>query len=80
MPQRPLPDPNTPEIETPVIRIQDLEHQPNADTRVNTKGMKVSPPDSPLPALELGDMEKEDAKVREAIEEFEDQYRKLPPG
>ena len=87
MPERPRPDPDRdpdpddmPKIETPIIQSQDLEHQPAAVTRVNTKGVKVDPPGEPLPALELEDMEKEDAKARDAIAEFEEQYRKMPPG
>jgi predicted component of type VI protein secretion system len=71
---------DTPKIETPVIQIQDLEHQPGADTRVNTKGMKINPPSGALPRLEIDTLEHEDEKAREAIAELEEQYKKLPPG
>ena len=71
---------STLKIETPVIQIQDLEHQAAPDTRVNTKGVKISPPAEPLPSLEIETLEHEDEKAREAIAEFEEQYRKLPPG
>jgi hypothetical protein len=71
---------DTPKIETPVIQIQDLEHQPSPDTRVNTKGMKILSPTEPLPSLEVDTLEDEDEKAREAIDEFEEQYRTLPPG
>jgi hypothetical protein len=71
---------NTLKIETPVIQIQDLEHNPDPDTRVNTKGVKITPPEGPLPSLEVDTLEREDEKAREAIAELEEQYRKLPPG
>ena len=38
MTERPPPD-----IETPVIDIEDLEHQPGPDTRVNESGMRAEP-------------------------------------
>lgn len=31
-----------PQISTPVIQMQDLEHQPAPETRVNNKGVKIS--------------------------------------
>jgi hypothetical protein len=71
---------DTLKIETPVIQMQDLEHRPAPETRVNTKGVKVNPPTEPLPALEIDTLEREDEKAREAVAEFEDQYRNLPPG
>lgn len=71
---------STPKIETPVIQIQDLEHQPGPDTRVNTKGVKISAPTEPLPSLEIDTLEDEGEKAREAVAEFEEQYKKLPPG
>jgi hypothetical protein len=42
--------------------------------------MKISPPTEPLPSLEIDTLEHEDEKAREAVAEFEEQYRKLPPG
>ena len=56
-----------PDIETPVIHIQDLEHNPQPATRVNNSGMKVRKP-------MLAD---DDQEVREAIAEFEKEYAKL---
>ena len=67
-------------IETPVIQSQDLEHQRNSITRVNTEGVIVTPPPSPLPDIELETLEREDEKSRDAVAEFEKQYQKLPPG
>ena len=56
MPKRHEPDrdDDIPAIETPVIDMQDLEHQPSSDTRVNTKGIKVKPE---LPATWNGESE-----------------------
>jgi len=45
-----------PDIETPVIDIQDLEYQPGPATRVNNAGIEVKPrpelDDSPLSEVE----------------------------
>jgi hypothetical protein len=84
MPDRQQLDSATPEIKTPVIDIQDLEHKPGPDTRVNTKGVEIKP-DSQSPLMaELENLEKhlekEDQKAREAVADFERQYTKLPPG
>jgi hypothetical protein len=51
-----------PQIDTPIIDIQDLEHQPGASTRMNNAGIEV------LPQMNLS---KEDEKARSAIEELE---------
>jgi len=78
----------TPQIDTPVIDIQDLEYQP---TRVDTAGLKVRPkrdephlsevpelsmepqlPDDPMYA-------REDDKAREAVAKFEESLKSLPP-
>jgi hypothetical protein len=59
-----------PEIETPVVDIQDLEHKPGPDTRVNNSGI------SALPKVDLS---KEDKTVRQAIEEFEQALKERPP-
>ena len=56
-----------PDIETPVIHIQDLEHNPQPDTRVNNSGVKVKPPT----------LTDEDERVLEALAEFEKEYAKL---
>jgi len=60
-----------PQIDTPVIDIQDLEYQPDAQTRVNNAGVEV------LPQLDLS---KEDEEARKAIEEFERSLRERAPG
>jgi hypothetical protein len=78
----------TPQIDTPVIDIQDLEYQPS---RVNTAGLKVRPkrdephlsdvpelsiepnlPDDPMYA-------REDEKAREAVAKFEESLKTMPP-
>ena len=51
-----------PQIDTPVIDIQDLEHQPGSRTRMNNAGVEV------LPQMNLS---QEDEKARSAIEELE---------
>lgn len=60
-----------PQIDTPVIDMQDLEHQPRAENRVNNAGVEV------LPQINLA---KEDERARRAIEEFEQSLREQPPG
>ena len=62
---------DAPQIETPVIQIQDLEYQPGPGTRMNDSGVRV------LPQIDLS---KEDDKAREAVAKLEEQYAKLPPG
>lgn len=51
-----------PQIDTPVIDMQDVEHQPRAETRVNNAGVEV------LPHINLA---RDDEKARRAIEELE---------
>lgn len=79
MPERQLPDRDDemPVIETPVIDIQDLEHNAAPGTRVNNQGVKIEPRVDELPDVDLED---EDAKAREAIAKFEESLAKLPPG
>ena len=60
-----------PEIETPVVDVQDLEHKPGPDTRVNNSGI------SALPKVDLSG---EDKKMQQAIEEFEQALKEKPPG
>ena len=79
----------TPQIDTPVIDIQDLEHQP---TRVNTAGLKVRPKrDEPhlsdVPELSLEPnlpddpmYAREDEEARDAVAKFEESLKRLPPG
>jgi hypothetical protein len=79
MPERQLPerDAEFPFIETPVIDIQDLEHNAEPGIRVNNQGVKVEPRLDELPEM---DLEKEDENAREAIAKFEESIAKLPPG
>ena len=57
----PLERDQEPQIDTPVIQMQDLEHQP-AQTRVNNTGVEV------LPQIDLS---KDDEEARKAIEALE---------
>ena len=63
-----------PEVVTPQIDIQDLEHKPSPETRVSKKGVAVEP------HIDMTDFEKEDEKARSAVAEFQEQFGKLPPG
>jgi hypothetical protein len=63
--------PKPPQIDTPVIDMQDLEHQPGEQTRVNDSGVEV------LPQINLA---REDEKARRAIEEFERTMKEQVPG
>ena len=58
----PLERDEQPQIETPVIDMQDLEHQPHDETRVSNAGVEV------LPQIDLS---KDDEKARKAIEELD---------
>jgi hypothetical protein len=64
-------NPKPPQIDTPVIDMQDLEHQPGESTRVNDSGVEV------LPQINLA---REDEKARRAIEEFERTMKEQTPG
>jgi hypothetical protein len=82
MPDRQLPerDPDiTPQIDTPVIDMQDLEHKPNRETRVNNAGIRIKPHSDEhlLPGEAM--FAREDEKAREAIEKFERELKSLPP-
>jgi hypothetical protein len=51
MPERQLPraaNDDMVQVDTPVIDIQDVEHQASEETRVNSKGVEVRPSDEPL--------------------------------
>jgi len=70
-----------PDIETPVIDVQDLEYQPGPATRVNNAGVEVRParaPDDDAPLSEEQLVEADEA-AREALAKFEESIRKLPP-
>ena len=86
----------TPQIDTPVIDMQDLEHRPAHATRVNTAGLRVRPrrgephiSDDPLEDIpEIRDehtlpedpmFAREDEKARDAVAEFEESLKRLPP-
>lgn len=70
--EKPLPPIDTlPEIETPVVDIQDLEHKPGPDTRVNNSGI------SALPKVDLSN---EDKRIQQAIDDFEQALKDHPPG
>ena len=63
-------------IETPVIDIQDLEHNPSPQTRVSNKGVKVEPR---IDTEDMRDLAKEDEDALVALEEFEKQLKiRLP--
>ena len=51
-------------IETPVIDIQNLEHQPSLDDLAKEVEINLA---------------KEDEKVRKAVEEFEESIKTMPP-
>ena len=79
-------DDELPEIETPSIDIQDLEHNAAPGTRVNNKGVKVEPRVDELPNVDEPPvidellLEEEDEKGREEIAKFEESIARLPPG
>jgi hypothetical protein len=88
MPQPPQPDsapgdeppphPAEPlQIETPVIDIQDLEHNPGPQTRVSNKGVKIEPT---LDGAGERDFAREDEAVLVALEELEKSLRGQLPG
>ncbi|HLA70483.1 MAG TPA: hypothetical protein VK624_03165 [Steroidobacteraceae bacterium] len=90
MPERQQPDrdpgpaphgasPDLPKIETPVIDIQDLEHKPGSDTRVNNSGVKVQPQTDEQRRKDDAQFAKEDATAREAVAELERTLDGLPP-
>ena len=80
MTQRPQPDPVPVEeppphpaeplqIDTPVIDIQDLEHNPGPHTRVSNKGVKIEPT-----------MDRTDQQDVAMGDEDVQQFEKRPPG
>jgi hypothetical protein len=76
MPDRQLPerDPEfTLQIDTPVIDMQDLEHKPTRESRLNNVGLKIQPTEQAMYA-------REDEKAREAIAKLEEELKKLPPS
>jgi len=74
----PPPHPAEPlQIYTPVIDMQDLEHQPGSDTRVSNKGVKVMPT---MDSGEERDFAKEDEDALLALEQIEKSLRGQLPG
>ena len=84
------------QIDTPVIHMQDLEHRPVRETRVNNAGVRVraqrdEPHISDDPLAEIPEMRdeqalpddpmfaREDEKARDAVAEFEESLKRLPP-
>jgi len=85
----------TPQIDTPVIDMQDLEHRPVGGARINNAGVKVRQRGEPhisddflAEGLETADEQtltddpmfaREDEKARDAVAEFEESLKRLPP-
>ena len=69
--------PQEPHLETPVIDIQDLERNPNPQTRVSNKGVRIEPT---LDSSDLRNLAQEDEAAIEALEEFEKSLKAQPPG
>jgi hypothetical protein len=66
-----------PQIDTPVIDMQDLEHNPGPQTRVPNKGVKVEPR---MDGDDERDLAKEDEAALKALEEIEKSLHGQPPG
>ena len=66
-----------PKLETPLIHMQDVEHQPSATTRLNTKGVKVTPR---LDGEDQRDFAQEDEDAIRALEQIEKSLRGQLPG
>jgi pyruvate/2-oxoacid:ferredoxin oxidoreductase alpha subunit len=88
MPEKPQPDPvptdDPPphpaeplQIDTPVIHMQDLEHQPRGDTRVSNKGVHIIPK---FESTDNRDFAKEDEDALLALEQIEKSLRGQLPG
>jgi hypothetical protein len=88
MPEKPQPDPvpadDPPphpaeplQITTPVIDIQDLEHQPGPGTRVSNKGVRIEPR---LDSEDVRDLAREDEDAMVALEQLEKSLAGQLPG
>jgi hypothetical protein len=66
-----------PEINTPVIDMQDLAHKPGPQTRVSNKGVRIPPP---LDSDDLRDFAQEDEDALVALEQIEKALRGQLPG
>jgi hypothetical protein len=76
-PAAPADPTQAPKLETPVIQMQDVEHQARAATRVNTKGVKVTPR---LDSGDQRDFAREDEDAIRALEQIEKSLRGQLPG
>jgi hypothetical protein len=66
----PRPPDDPPQIDTPIIDIQDLEYKPSPATRVSNKGVKIEPTIDELP---------DEEEALESIAEFEQLLDRQPP-
>lgn len=67
----PPPHPAEPlQIDTPVIQMQDLEHQPGLDTRVSNMGVKIMPR---MDSSDERDLAKEDEDALLALDRMNTQ-------
>jgi hypothetical protein len=74
----PPPHPAEPlQIDTPVINMQDLEHQPSADTRVSNKGVRIEPR---MSDEDTRDLAGEDEEAMRALEQIEKSLSGQLPG
>jgi hypothetical protein len=80
MAEKPAPDLGPVEalqITTPVIDIQDLEHQANVDTRVSNKGVRVEPR---IDSDDERDLAKDEEDALLALEQIEKSLNGQLPG
>lgn len=74
----PPPHPAEPlQISTPVINMQDLEHNPGPATRVSNKGVRVEPR---MDVDDTRDIAKDDEDALIALEQIEKAIRGQLPG
>ena len=74
----PPPHPAEPlQINTPVIDMQDLEHDPQPQSRVSNKGVRIEPK---MDSADMSDFAKEDEDVLIALEALEKSLRGALPG
>ena len=81
MPEKPHSDPvsndEPPQIDTPVIDMQDLEHDAGPGTRVSNHGVRVEPT---IDSASLRDFAKNDEEALAAIEKLDRALREQRPG
>ena len=66
-----------PQIDTPVVDIQDLEYNAGPDTRVSNKGVRIEPR---LDDTDMRDLETDDEDAMVALEQIEKSMRGQLPG